>query len=88
MKIAVVGATGLVGSVMLQVLQERGFANEEIIAAASPKSVGKCIPFAGRELTVVSVDDAIAQHPQYAVFRLGLLPHANMHPVLQKWGVP
>ena len=71
MKIAVVGATGLVGSVMLQVLQERGFANEEIIAAASPKSVGKRIPFAGRELTVVSVDDAIAQHPQYAVFSAG-----------------
>ena len=71
MKIAVVGDTGLVGSVMLQVLQERGFANEEIIAAASPKSVGKRIPFAGRELTVVSVDDAIAQHPQYAVFSAG-----------------
>lgn len=41
MRIAVVGATGLVGSVMLQVLEERGFADCEIIAAASPKSIGK-----------------------------------------------
>ena len=50
MKIAVVGATGLVGGVMLQVLAERGFANEEIIVAASAKSVGKKIAFAEREL--------------------------------------
>lgn len=71
MKIAVVGATGLVGSMMLQVLQERGFANEEILAAASPKSIGKHINFAGRQLTVMSVEDAIAQHPQYAVFSAG-----------------
>lgn len=71
MKIAVVGATGLVGSRMLQVLQERGFAKYEILAAASPKSVGKQIDFAGRKLTVMSVEDAIAQHPQYAVFSAG-----------------
>ena len=71
MKIAVVGATGLVGSIMLQVLAERGFANEEIIAAASPKSIGKAIDFAGRKLRVTSVEDAIAQHPQYAIFSAG-----------------
>ena len=71
MKIAVVGATGLVGSVMLQVLEERGFAEHEIIAAASPKSIGKQIDFAGRKLTVTSVEDAIAQKPQYAVFSAG-----------------
>ena len=71
MKIAVVGATGLVGSIMLQVLAERGFANEEIIAAASPKSIGKEIDFAGRKLRVTSVEDAIAQHPQYAIFSAG-----------------
>lgn len=71
MKIAVVGATGLVGGVMLKVLEERGFANEEIIPAASPKSVGKQIAFAQRTLTVVSVEDAIAQHPQYAIFSAG-----------------
>ena len=71
MKIAVVGATGLVGGVMLQVLQERGFAECEILAAASPKSIGKEIDFAGRKLTVMSVEGAIAQHPQYAVFSAG-----------------
>ena len=71
MKIAVVGATGLVGGVMLQVLQERGFADCEILAAASPKSVGKEIDFAGRKLTVMSVEDAIKAKPEYAVFSAG-----------------
>ena len=60
MKIAVVGATGLVGGVMLQVLQERGFAHCDVLAAASPKSVGKQIDFGGQQLTVMSVEDAIA----------------------------
>lgn len=71
MKIAVVGATGLVGSVMLKVLAERGFASAEIIPAASPKSVGRTIDFAGRSITVVSVDDAISAHPDYAIFSAG-----------------
>ena len=71
MKIAVVGATGLVGSVMLRVLEERGFDDNEIIAAASYRSVGKQIPFADRKLTVVSVDDAIAMRPDYAIFSAG-----------------
>lgn len=71
MKIAVVGATGLVGGVMLKVLQERGFAEYEILASASPKSVGKEIDFAGRKLRVMSVEDAIAAHPQYAIFSAG-----------------
>ena len=71
MKIAVVGATGLVGREMLTVLAERGFGQEEIIAAASPRSVGKKIDFAGKTLTVVSVPDAIAQRPQYAIFSAG-----------------
>ena len=71
MKIAVIGATGLVGREMLTVLAERGFGNEEIIAAASEKSVGKEIDFAGRRLTVVSVEQAIAERPQYAIFSAG-----------------
>lgn len=71
MKIAVVGATGLVGGVMLKVLQERGFAECEILAAASPKSVGKEIDFAGQKLRVMSVEDAIAAHPKYAIFSAG-----------------
>ncbi|MCF0210626.1 MAG: aspartate-semialdehyde dehydrogenase [Bacteroidales bacterium] len=71
MKIAVVGATGLVGSVMLKVLEERGFAKETIIPAASEKSVGKKISFAGKELMVVSVQDAINQNCDYAIFSAG-----------------
>ena len=71
MKIAVVGATGLVGGVMLDVLAERGFANEEILVAASPKSVGKKISFSGRELTVIPVEEAIAQRPRFAIFSAG-----------------
>ena len=71
MTIAVVGATGLVGREMLTVLAERGFGNEDVIAAASPKSVGKEIEFAGRMLTVRSVDEAIAARPQYAIFSAG-----------------
>lgn len=71
MKIAVVGATGLVGGVMLKVLEERGFGKEDIIPAASPKSIGKEIVFANRKLMVRSVEDAIAQHPDYAIFSAG-----------------
>lgn len=71
MRIAVVGATGLVGGVMLKVLEERGFADNEIIVAASPKSVGKKIMFAGRELTVVSVETAIEQNCDYTIFSAG-----------------
>ena len=71
MRIAVVGATGLVGSVMLQVLEERGFADCEIIAAASPKSIGKKIAFAGRQLSVVSVEEAIGRCCDFAICSAG-----------------
>lgn len=71
MKIAVVGATGLVGREMLTVLEKRGFGSEDIIVAASPKSIGKTIAFAGRELTVVSVEQAIEARPDYAIFSAG-----------------
>ena len=71
MKIALVGATGLVGSVMLKVLEERGFGNCELIPAASARSVGKEVTFGGRQLKVMSVEDAIAQKPQYAIFSAG-----------------
>ena len=71
MKIALVGATGLVGSVMLKVLEEKGFGNSELIPAASARSVGKEVTFGGRQLKVVSVEDAIAQKPKYAIFSAG-----------------
>lgn len=80
MKIAVIGATGLVGSVMLKVLEERGYGSCEVIAAASARSVGRRVPFAGRVLTVISVDEAIAQRPHYALFSAGAGPSRQYAP--------
>ena len=86
MKIAVVGATGLVGREMLTVLAERGFGKEEIIAAASPKSVGKKIMFGGRELTVTSVEAAIEAHPDYAIFSAGAAASRQFAPLFASVG--
>lgn len=86
MKIAVVGATGLVGREMLTVLSERGFGKDEIIVAASPKSIGKKIDFAGRQLTVVSVDDAIAARPNYAIFSAGAAASRQYAPLFAAAG--
>jgi len=71
MKIAVVGATGLVGSKMLQVLEERNFPVTELIPVASEKSVGKKILFKNKEYTVVSADEAIRMKPAIAIFSAG-----------------
>jgi aspartate-semialdehyde dehydrogenase len=72
MKIAVVGATGLVGSVMLKVLEESEvFRRWELIPVASEKSVGTKLLFMGREHTVVSAQDAIDLCPQIALFSAG-----------------
>ena len=86
MKIAVVGATGLVGGVMMKVLEERGFADNEIIAAASPKSVGRQIRFADRYLTVVGVDDAIAMKPDFAIFSAGAAASRQYAPLFAAAG--
>ncbi len=71
MKVAVVGATGLVGSVMLRVLAERNFPVSELIPVASDKSAGKQIEFKGKKYTVVTMDDAIALRPDVALFSAG-----------------
>ena len=71
MKIAVVGATGLVGSKMLQVLEERNFPVTEIIPVASEKSIGKEITFKNKKYKVVSAEDAIAAKPAIAIFSAG-----------------
>lgn len=71
MKVAVVGATGLVGTVMLKVLAERNFPVTELIPVASEKSVGKKITFKGKEYTVHSMEQAIAAKPQIALFSAG-----------------
>jgi aspartate-semialdehyde dehydrogenase len=71
MKVAVVGATGLVGTKMLQVLAERNFPVTELIPVASAKSIGKEITFKGKQFKVVSVEDAIKQKPDVALFSAG-----------------
>lgn len=71
MKIAVVGATGLVGTVMLKVLEERNFPLTELIPVASEKSVGKLIKFKGKEYPIVSMDTAISLRPDIALFSAG-----------------
>jgi aspartate-semialdehyde dehydrogenase len=71
MKVAVVGATGLVGTVMLKVLEERNFPLTELIPVASEKSVGKLIKFKGKEYPIVSIDTAIGLAPEIAIFSAG-----------------
>jgi len=71
MKIAVVGVTGMVGRIMLKVLEERNFAVSELIPVASEKSVGKEIEYKGKKYKVVSMTDAIAAKPQIALFSAG-----------------
>jgi aspartate-semialdehyde dehydrogenase len=71
MKVAVVGATGLVGSKMLQVLAERNFPVTELYPVASEKSVGKKIKFKDKEFEVISMTDAIAKRPDVALFSAG-----------------
>ena len=71
MKVAVVGATGLVGNVMLEVLAERNFPVTELIPVASEKSVGKTITFKGKEYKVVGMTQAISLKPDVALFSAG-----------------
>ena len=71
MKVAVVGATGLVGTKMLQVLAERNFPVSEIVPVASERSVGKEVIFKGKSYKVVSMEDGIAAKPAVAIFSAG-----------------
>ena len=71
MKVAVVGATGLVGTKMLQILSERNFPLTALIPVASEKSIGKEVTFKGKKYKVVSADDAIAAKPDVALFSAG-----------------
>ena len=71
MKVAVVGATGLVGSKMLQVLEEQNFPVTELLPVASERSVGRKVVFQGKEWSVLSADEAIARKPVLAIFSAG-----------------
>ncbi|OYX24338.1 MAG: aspartate-semialdehyde dehydrogenase [Flavobacteriales bacterium 32-35-8] len=71
MKVAVVGATGMVGEVMLKVLEERNFPVTELLLVASERSVGKKLTYKNKEYTVIGLADAVAAKPQIAIFSAG-----------------
>lgn len=71
MKVAVVGATGLVGEVMLKVLEERNFPVSELIPVASERSIGKLISYKGNDYKVIGMQDAINMKPNVALFSAG-----------------
>ena len=85
-KVAVVGATGLVGSTMLKVLEERNFPVSELIPVASEKSIGNTINFQNKEFKIVSMADAIAQKPHIAIFSAGGSVSAEFAPLFAEVG--
>ena len=80
MKVAVVGATGLVGTRMLEILAERQFPVTELLPVASEKSVGREVTFNGKKWRVVSADDAIAAKPALALFSAGATVSRELAP--------
>src|SRR5687767_3328755 len=87
MKVAVVGATGLVGSKMLQVLTERNFPVTELIPVASEKSIGKEVTFKGKQYKIVSAADAIAAKPDVALFSAGGSTSLELAPRFAEAGI-
>lgn len=86
MKIAVVGATGLVGSKILEILEERNFPVSELVPAASEKSVGKHIRFKGKDIRIVSLDEACRSGASIALFSAGSDVSAIWAPEFAKRG--
>jgi aspartate-semialdehyde dehydrogenase len=86
MKTAVVGATGMVGSTMIKVLEERNFPVSEFIPAASERSVGKEVIFRGKSVRVVSVRDAVEAKPEFAIFSAGASTSREWAPEFAKNG--
>ena len=87
MKVAVVGATGLVGQVMLKVLEERNFPVTELYPVASEKSVGKEVIFKGEAYKVISMSDAISKKPDIAIFSAGGSTSLKWAPEFAKAGI-
>ena len=71
MRVALVGVTGMVGEIMRNVLEERNFPITEFLPVASARSVGKTITFQGKDYTVIGLEDAVAQAPDFALFSAG-----------------
>ena len=80
MKVAVVGATGLVGTVILKVLEERQFPVSELLPVASGRSLGRTVRFAGSEVPVVSAETALAARPQIVLFSAGAAVSRELAP--------
>ncbi|MEY4647051.1 MAG: hypothetical protein RIQ98_887, partial [Bacteroidota bacterium] len=87
MKVAVVGATGLVGGEILKVLAERNFPVTEIIPVASERSIGKKIAFKGKEFDVVGYETAISMKPNVAIFSAGGGTSLEMAPKFAAAGI-
>lgn len=86
MKIAIVGATGLVGQKMLQVLEEQNIVVDQLIPVASERSIGKKIHFKGREITVENIKNAVAEKPDIAIFSAGSDVSLEFAPLFAKVG--
>lgn len=86
MRVALVGATGLVGREMIEVLEERNIPIEEFIPVASQRSVGRKILFNGQEHAVVSMEDAIDKAPDYALFSAGGSTSKSFAPLFAQKG--
>ncbi len=71
MKIAVVGATGMVGTIMIKLLEERKFPVSEIVLVASEKSIGNELNFNGKAIKVIGLEDALSKKPEIAIFSAG-----------------
>ncbi len=86
MKVAVVGVTGLVGTRMVEVLEERNFPVTEFLPVASERSVGRKVTFKGKEYTVISAEQAIAAKPDVAIFSAGSGPSKELAPKFAETG--
>ena len=86
MKLAVVGATGMVGEIMLRVLSERNFPVTELIPVASERSVGKKVNYKGKDYKVVKISNAISMSPDIALFSAGGETSLNWAPKFAKAG--
>ncbi len=80
MRVAIVGATGLVGTTMLRVLEERNFPVTELLPVASARSAGSKVLFSGKEWTVITPEEALLRAPQLALFSAGGGPSLELAP--------
>ena len=87
MKLAVVGATGLVGTKMLEVLAERNFPIDELIPVATEKSIGKKLSFKNQEVPVVGWEEAIRRKPELALFSAGGSTSLQLAPLFAEAGI-